>query len=334
MLKAALNNATRHPLLRPLLIGAVVVLGGLALAISPLGSWLEEEIGLPWLFQLRGEIPAPADVVVVSIDQYSSNKLALPNKPRKWPRALHGDLVDKLHQHGASAITFDIIFEEEREPQDNRHFADAIQRSNKVLLFENIKQEILPIGVHGDGKGNARIEQLIPPIPILANSAVGLSPFPLPKVPAKINHFLLYKPELGDAPTLPVSMLQLHAIGAYEDLLRLINKHVPIDDATLPQTTAQLRQGRAIAKTVRKIREVYDHHPELQGQLAADITSGDYAPSQRRLLQALNYAYSAPYSMYLNFYGGARSIHTVPYYQVLQSDPASPEGGGRHIVPR
>lgn len=324
MSKKALNTALRHKLLRPLIISAVVVLCGLVLAISPLGRWLEVEISLPWLFQLRGEMPAPADVVIVTIDQFSSKKLGLPNIPRKWPRHLHGELVDKLHQHGASAIAFDIIFEEEREAHDNRRFADAMTRSNKVMLFQNIKQEILPIGVDGDGQGNARIERLVSPIPTLADSAIGLSPFPLPIVPAKVNHFLLYKPELGNAPTLPVSMLQLHCIGVYEDFIRLLAKHVPADITGLPQTIAQLQQGRRLAKTVRDIRDVFDHHPQLHAQIETDIVAGQFAPAQQALLSALTYAYSVPHSLYLNFYGRARSIHTVPYYQVLTSELASP----------
>ena len=70
------------------ILGLILLIAGSAivLASTPFGRWLEEDIGLAWLFNLRGARPAPAQVVVVSIDQYSSRSLNLPNKPRKWPR--------------------------------------------------------------------------------------------------------------------------------------------------------------------------------------------------------------------------------------------------------
>lgn len=306
------------------MIGSLVVITGLLLAGIPLGRWLEEEISLSWLFKLRGEMPTPSEVVIVSIDQRSSQELALPNTPRKWPRYLHGDLITKLNQHGASAIAFDIIFEEQREPLHNRRFAEAMKQGNNVILFQNLKQEIVPIGVDGDKQGDARIERLVSPIPVLTDSAIGLSPFPLPKVPAKINHFLLYKPTLGDAPTVPVSMLQLHALAVYEPFIKLLELHEPVAASTLPQTVEQLKQQHAIHKTVRDIRHIFIANPQLQIQLQHDIAAGIYSAEQQHLLRALTYAYSSPYSLYLNFYGGTHSINTLPYYRVLQSDPRVP----------
>ena len=95
--------------LKGLLLGGLVGLSGILIALTPAGRWLEEEIGLVWLFQLRGPIAPPNDVVVVSIDRASSKQLDLPNKPRLWPRLLHAQLVDKLREHGAAVIFFDII---------------------------------------------------------------------------------------------------------------------------------------------------------------------------------------------------------------------------------
>ena len=104
----------------------IVALSGLFLAMSSLGRWLEEEVSLAWLFKTRGEIAASPHVAVVSIDQSSSQYLNLPNKPRKWPRNLHGELVEQLTRHGATAIGFDIIFEEQRNPADNKIFAKGL----------------------------------------------------------------------------------------------------------------------------------------------------------------------------------------------------------------
>jgi len=311
-------------LLRPLFISGIVVISGLLIAVSPFGRWLEEDISLSRLFKLRGEIPAPNDVVVISIDQSSSKKLGLPNKPRKWPRYLHGDLVDRLSQHGASAIAFDIIFEEEREPLDNRHFAEAMLRHNNAILFQDIKQEILPIGQDGDGQGNARIEQLVKPVPVLADGAIGLSPFLLPVAPAKVNHFWLYKPELGDTPMMPVTMLQLYSLDVYDIFIHLLKQYAPQHADTLPADTYAVIHKRHIQKTVRDIRAIFERQPQLQQQITKAIEAGHYTSSQQRKLHALLYSYCAPYSMYLNYYGGSHSIKTIPYHQVLSSDPAAP----------
>ncbi len=311
-------------LLRPLIIGSIVVLSGLLMAVSPFGRWLEEDISLSWLFKLRGEVTAPADVVVVSIDQASSQKLGLPNIPRKWPRYLHGDLIDRLSQHGASAIAFDIILEEERQPEDNRRFAEAMLRHNNVILFQSLKQEVLPTGEEGSSQSNAHIERLISPIPVLADGAMGLSPFTLPVVPAKVNHFRLYKPELSEAPTIPVTMLQLYGLDVYDTFISLLTEQLPGLASTLPVDSDAVRHKRHVHKTVRAIREIFMQHPELKQQLTQAITRSKLTPAQQKKLQALVYTYSAPHSLFLNFYGGARTVTTIPYHQVLSSHPAAP----------
>src|SRR5690606_3006035 len=50
-------------------------------------------------FRLRGERRAPADVVIVAIDDASFRELQLQ---WPWPRAVHADLVDALAEMGAS----------------------------------------------------------------------------------------------------------------------------------------------------------------------------------------------------------------------------------------
>ena len=47
-------------------MGLVVALIGVIASMSPLGMTLEEDMGLHWLFTLRGERAAPKDVVVVT----------------------------------------------------------------------------------------------------------------------------------------------------------------------------------------------------------------------------------------------------------------------------
>ena len=154
--------------IKGLILGGIVGLSGILLANTPAGLWLEEEIGLVWLFQLRGPIPPPTDVVIVSIDQASSKQLGLPNKPRLWPRLLHAQLIDKLHRSGAAVIFFDIIFEEQRDPVHNQQLAAAIKQANNVILFQYLHREILALpGRTGTAAKEVHIERMISPLPEL-----------------------------------------------------------------------------------------------------------------------------------------------------------------------
>ncbi len=299
----------------------IVALSGLFLAMSSLGRWLEEEVSLAWLFKTRGEIAASPHVAVVSIDQSSSQYLNLPNKPRKWPRNLHGELVEQLTRHGATAIGFDIIFEEQRNPADNKIFAKGLRFANNVVLFQYLKQEIISLG----DQGEAKIEKLISPIPILADNTLGLSPFPLPKVPAKVNHFLLFKPELGNTPTLPVTMLQIHGLSVYQELLSLLEKYHPTEAAILPQSEQSIRQRGNIQMVVKDIRAIFLANPNLGEQLHDEISQSTlFSEKQKYLLRGLVETYQSPRSLYLNFYGSPRTISTIAYHEVLNSDPNNP----------
>ena len=308
-----------------LLVALLVIVAGFASALSPFGRWLEEDIGLPWLFKLRGEITAPKNVAVISIDQNSAHKLGLPAKPRKWPRYYHGKLVEQLAAHGATAIGFDIIFDEKRDPQDNRRFANGIATANNVVLFQYIRQQDAIDKVTGITQG--RIEKLISPIPVLAQSARGLAPFPLPKVPAKVNHFILYKSSLGDMPTLPVAMLQLHARSVHAELIELISMFDPTGaNAIANAIQHQDSQGLGIQDIASQFRQLFAQQPELATKIKNKLAQADhgYSDKQIKLLRALLNVYTAPKSLYLNFYGNFGSITTIPYYKVLSSDPDKP----------
>jgi adenylate cyclase len=80
---------------------------GLVLSALPAGLDLEEHLGLNILFTLRGPTPAPADVVVVSLDKASADALQLPSDPVRWPRLMHARLTDNLARAGARVIAFD-----------------------------------------------------------------------------------------------------------------------------------------------------------------------------------------------------------------------------------
>lgn len=320
--------------IKGLILGSIVGLSGMVFAMTPAGRWLEEEIGLVWLFQLRGPVPPPAEVIIISIDQASSKQLGLPNKPRLWPRLLHAQLIDTLRAKGAAVIFFDIIFEEQRDPIHNQHLAEAMRHANNVILFQYLHREIVPLpGPAGAPANEVHIERLISPLAELRETAFGLAPFPLPKVPAKVNHFVLFKAELGQAPTMPVTVLQTYALPVYDDLLALLKTQLPEQTRSLPVSSQQVRQHGSVQHVTKDIRALFVQHPALAATLIEQIQlpTNTLAPAKRELLLAVIQTYQMPDSVYLNFYGPPRSITTIPYYQVLQNQTGNIDLTGKAV---
>lgn len=316
-----LNRHIRVLLTKGLLLGLMVALTGILLASSNMGRWLEEEVGLAWLFQLRGPLPAPSEVVVVSIDHISSQRLGLASNPRKWPRSLHGDLVRKLNEHGAAVIVFDIIFEESRDPQGSAFFAAALREAGNVILFQSLnKDPIASEAPYGQNRQTGYIETLISPIPILSEAAIGLGPFPLPKVPAQVNHFITFKSELGDIPTLPVVALEVYGHAVYGVLHNWIKEVIPEQITQLPANREQINQLGGIHKLSQKLRRLFLSNPGLAQKLLhrLEYSSPALTPEQRELLASLISSYAQPDSLYLNLYGPPQTITTIPYYKVLE----------------
>ena len=318
-----LNRNIRLLLGKGLLLGLGVALAGILLASSNIGRWMEEDVGLAWLFRLRGPLPPPGEVVVVSIDYNSSQRLGLANNPRRWPRSLHGELVRKLNKHGAAVIAFDIFFEESRDPQENTLFAAALREAGNVILFQSLKKKPVTNAAYpGENRQTAYIETLTSPIPVLREAAFGLGPFPLPKVPAKVNHFITFKPELGDIPTLPVVALEVYSLPTYSVLRDLISDVIPEQVTQLPANREQVNRLGGIHKLAQKLRRLCLNNPDLAQQLILrlDHSSPTVSPRDRELLAALINSYAQPDSLYLNLYGPPQTITTIPYYQVLESD--------------
>ena len=294
---------------KTLLLGLLIALIGLIASMVPPVAALEKDIGLGWLFGLRGARPAPAEVVVVAIDRQSSDALGLPNKPSKWPRSLHARLVRKLKDLGAQVVVFDVIFEEARDPVQDAEFAKACQEAGNIILFEYLKRES-PGGVDSA----LIVETVVPPIAELAQAAAALAPFPLPKVPVKVSDSWLFKTGAGDVPTLPVVALQLYARPFHAELLRLLHEtasHEGFEAPVLDKSPAAFAQD---------LRQLFLTHSGLATSLRARLQdqATDANPRARSVLRALVDAYSGPSSRTLDFYGPPRSITTVPYLRVLE----------------
>src|SRR5690349_15772441 len=119
-----------------------VVLGllGLGLSFFPTIHDLEEDWGLGLLFKLRGAVKPPAEVLVVSMDRESSERLNLSPNPDRWPRSAHAALIDRLAQLGAQVIVFDVYFIEPRSAAEDGSLAKAIHEARNVVLAEPLRR--------------------------------------------------------------------------------------------------------------------------------------------------------------------------------------------------
>lgn len=77
-------------------------------------------------------------------------------------------------------------------------------------------------------------ERLVPPVEPLADSAMALAPFPLPKVPVRVSQYWTFKSGAGDKATVPVVAFQIHVIEWYEKFVRLLEKAAPSLKESLP----------------------------------------------------------------------------------------------------
>src|SRR5512139_3714799 len=97
-------------LFKPVILGLLIGIVGVIFILLPYGHNLDENMGLGFLFKLRGEKSKPSDAIIVSIDKESSDHLNLPDNPDKWPRSLHARLVENIVREGAKVIAFDVHF--------------------------------------------------------------------------------------------------------------------------------------------------------------------------------------------------------------------------------
>src|SRR5947208_9145686 len=196
-------------------LGTLIALAGVVTTLLPVGAGLEEDVGLYWLFRLRGAIAPPPDVVIVAIDQHSARKLGLPNKPSEWPRSLHARLLRQIASAQPRVVAFDLAFDSSsRLPVDDQQFAEAISEAGNVVLVASLKREIL---------GNNAIDWQVPPVPVLERAALAHAPFPLPKS-SRVNSYWAFTPGAAESPTLPALAFQIYALQVYDDFFHLWEK--------------------------------------------------------------------------------------------------------------
>lgn len=309
---------------------------GILLSFSPWGHALEEHLGLRLLFHLRGKVEPPSEVVVVSLDSASARALNLPEQPWKWPRSLHARLVERLTAQGVLAIGFDLIFEDARHDGQDTLFAKAMEKAGNVVLCELMRMETLRLEDAGGSRlGDASVERLVKPTPVLAAAAAARAPFPLPKVPYQVSRFWTFKTSGGDAPTLPVVMLQVYGLQVYEEWIALLETVAPPLISGLPRTSRDVVQAKSVESLAARLRTLFLQEPPAAAVALALMNRGDDTAQDRRrarLMESLTRMYACSGdSLYLNFYGPPGTIVTIPYHRILEDGEGREPAGGSAV---
>lgn len=317
---------------KALVAGLLLAIGSTCFMYTPAGLEIEESFGLPLLYKLRGPRQSPANVVIINIDDNSSDNSGLPIHFSKWPRTIHAQLVDRLKMYGAKIIAFDIHFAEHREDPQDLLFADAIRRAGNVILVEEMLYTSFAAPCPPNQSFHIEMETLIPPIQPLAHAALALAPFPLPKIPVRLNSTWRFKPSCGNIPTLPSVVFQAATLNQYKQLHNLLIKKIPHCAETLSDTAEQALAALGLVATIHHTREVFLQNSWLRNNLVTELNSGvtaERSPEAMQSLVALIEMYGGESSAGIDFYGPPASLTTFSSNDILASpeNPASPIAG-------
>ncbi len=299
-----------------------IILGiGLAfLSLTPQGVHLEEDIGLPILFKLRGETPPPSNVIIVSIDETSARILHLPDNPKKWPRSYYAQLINKINQQSPAIIAFNMTFGESRKAENDQLLAKAMSDGNNVILTNILKRKVVQSAGSFD---DFKFERIINSIPLIEEAALATGPFLLPQTATTVKQFWVYKNSAGDVATFPTTIFQQYIIKQADleitELLRQFNTEY---QASFPDEPDH-HFGDEIS--VQRIKTTLINNPKNIKKIQKLISSKDFLSEKKRLLNTWLTLLEQPNSLYFNYYGGAETIPTIPFYQALVSDILKPD---------
>ncbi len=260
----------RH--LQTLGIGLLVGMSGILFSALPVGFAWEEDAGLGVLFKLRGQRPAPSDVVIVAINDDTGPQLGLSNEIPDWPRSIFAQLIDTLAAKGAAVIVMDIDFKKAQEPDQDEQFAASIRRAGNVILFGYLDQEMVRLGNTESlilSTDSLQIEHLRKPVEVLASSAAAVAPFALPKIPVKVSRFWTFH-GANELATLPTAALEHYASLSYPDLISLLSSLKPSLGESLsvanglPQNVNQIERLRSLLRGNRQLVDELLEVLELQ----------------------------------------------------------------------
>jgi adenylate cyclase len=318
-----------HRLVKGLIFGILTGLVGTILGLTPLGVGFEKHVGLDWLFHVRGPIEPPPEVAVVAINERDIAGLGLPKLPRDWPRSIHGELIEKLVERGASVIVFDMDFQRPKVAEDDAEFARAVAASERVVLFERLNGKRQPIyDTQGQQTGTIWVEELVPPIPPLAEAAKALAPFPVPKVQVNVYQFWSFKPSAGYVATMPSAALQVFALPVQQRWMTVLEQAGAAGIQELPRVASEVGRAAGVNNLMLTSRSAFANDPLLADRVRALLgDDASLSAVERRLMTGLASLYAGGDNRYLNFYGPPGTIPNIPYNAVMKGEPATDFNG-------
>ena len=192
--------------------------------------------------------PAPADIVIVAIDEASLNKIG------RWPwsRTIHADLLNKLATEQPKVIGLDIIF---AEPELNHPEADLALEQSIAKARNVVLPELLKVPFAG-----AAIKQSLS-IANLAAHAAMLGRVPLDADGIARSIYLWEGLGQANLPHFSQAVLQ-------------VAKELPNNIDTFSSKLSSPETGHLIAKLLRKIK--FTGPPgHIQRISYANVLSGD-----------------------------------------------------------
>ncbi len=300
--------------IKGIVLGLLIGLVGVVISATPDGMALEDDVGLHWLFNLRGPVAPPLDVVIVAIDEQARKELRLPPKPSDWPRATHARLVRTLAAAHPTVIVFDLAFEIPHEPQGDAQFADAIQEAGNVIIAETLRR---------DSAGQFVLDQRISPIEVLEKASTRRAAFALPKS-SRVDTYWAFIAAGSTRPTLPAMAFQIHALPAYHHFVRLWQ-----GGSASPAPLESFGSASHIEAAMTATRRAVLANPSAAQKVFHAIDAGEdgaMTARDRRLVKGLIGLYAGSDERYLNFYGPPRTIRTISYNELLQVAPSIAQG--------
>ena len=287
---------------------------------------LEDQAELFGLFNLRGPVPPPTEVVVLAVDRAATRMTSLaPESTSLSPRRAHAIAVRALRDAGAAVIAFDLQFDAlPDEAGSDEAFAAALRDANNVVLVETIRRDTqhIPAG-GGHGSGSLIIDTPLPPAPLLRDAARGYGAFQLPRT-SRVDAYWAFPSRADNRASLPVLAFHVFMLAVYQDVERVWRRAaVPGGSHPLPEvaTLTRLQPSDAIAR----LRSTIGADPQgvARALAALDHTSAsELPPERRRIARAVLSLYSGGPIRYLNYYGPPQTVPTLTYAALL--DPSAP----------
>jgi adenylate cyclase len=195
------------------------------------------------------------------------------------------------------------------DPANDDALAAGLRQAGCVVLLQGLERRIIGAG------SSIEIDEPINPISELAEAAAAIAPFPLPKVPARVDRFWTFHGVAG-APTVPSVVLQLAARDIARRWVDLL-----ATEPELPSFNIKDWTSGDITIAMRMLHAALRANPDAADRLQARLKSGEWSGANKQRLSALVALYAGEDSRYLNFRGPAGTIRTLSYATLVSETP-------------